>query len=507
MENPPTGIFECKNLQSAIQAPEIVSALLTSEMDKGFLSGPFDECPFLQYRVSPIGVAYGKYSGKPRLIVDFSSPHDDSRNPSINELIDKKAHSLSYVTIDDAIKLIHLLGRGCMLMKTDICDAYKICPVNPNQWKLQCIKWEGLYYVYTKLCFGSRSSPKIFDTLAEILCWIARRKYHIKYIIHLLDDFLCVDPLSRDSAQTMSDLKRMFSDLGIPIAAHKTVGPVCELEFLGIILNSELMTARLPDNKKSRIILAIAGFTERRSVTKVELLRLLGHFAFASKVVPAGRPFLSYLINLSTTVKELHHHVSFTPQCREDLVMWVDFLNDWNGVSILLEPGFTPAADLELSTDASGTIGFAGYFRGHWFQSRWPVGMRVYDSSTNSMARLELFPIVVASLLWGHIWRGKRIMFYCDNQAVVFIIRKGRSRSAPVNHLMRILTLSAARAGFVISATYIASKDNDISDALSRFQMERFAGLAPDADPSPTPIPDEIMRILNEEPTTCSVKP
>lgn len=481
----------------------MVNALLRSEIDKGFLSGPFVECPFPEYRVSPIGVAYGKYSGKPRLIVDFSSPHDNVVNPSINELIDKEAHSLSYVTVDDAIKLIHLLGRGSKLMKTDICDAFKLCPVKPDQWKLQCIKWDGLYYFYQKLCFGSRSSPKLFDTLAEILCWIARRKYHIKYIIHFLDDFLCVDPPHFDSQETMSNLERMFSDLGIPIAAHKTVGPVCELQFLGIILNSQTMMARLPDDKKSRIISAISEFTMRRSVTKIELLRLLGHFSFASKVVPAGRPFLSYLINLSTTVKELHYHVALTSQCRKDLTMWVDFLDDWNGISILLEPGFTPAADVELFTDASGTIGFGGYFSGRWFQGRWPNCMRVNVTSANSMARLELFPIVVASLLWGHLWRGKRIMFFCDNKAVVHIIRKGRSRSDPVNHLMRILTLRSARSGFVISATYIASKDNDVSDALSRFQMRRFAALAPNADPVPTPIPDEILRILNDESTSC----
>lgn len=54
---------ECKNLQSAIRDPVTVKKLINSEIQKGFLCGPFKKLPFEQYRVSPIGVAYGKYSG------------------------------------------------------------------------------------------------------------------------------------------------------------------------------------------------------------------------------------------------------------------------------------------------------------------------------------------------------------------------------------------------------------------------------------------------------------
>lgn len=472
--------------------------MLVSEVEKGFLQGPFDVLPFSEFRVSPIGIAYGKYSGKPRLIVDFSAPHDDPSNPSINELIDKESHSLSYVTVDDAIRLIHLLGRGSNLMKTDISDAFKLIPVRPDQWHLQCIKWEDSYYFYTQLCFGSRSSPKIFDSFAQSLCWIATKKYGIKYLVHLLDDFLCVDPPSADSHETMRKLLLMFSDLNIPTASHKTVGPVSELEFLGIVLNSEEMKASLPSDKKERITAIISTFSDRRTITKVELLGLLGHFAFAFKVVPAARPFVSYLISLSTSVKKLHHHVTLNRQCKEELSMWLRFLTEWNGVSMFLEPGFSIAADLELYTDASGTIGYGGFFQGHWFQGRWPPHMRVHASSSNSMARLELFPIVVAACLWGHIWSGQRIMFHCDNKAVVYVIRKGRSRSEPVNKLMRFLTLRAAERNFAVSASYIPSKENDVSDSLSRLQMARFRALAPHADPLPTLIPDEILQILEE---------
>ena len=57
---------EYKNLLSACENADIVQELLDAECDKGYAYGPFSEPPFDNYRVSPIGIAIGKYSGKKR---------------------------------------------------------------------------------------------------------------------------------------------------------------------------------------------------------------------------------------------------------------------------------------------------------------------------------------------------------------------------------------------------------------------------------------------------------
>ena len=96
----------CRNLLSATQNSGTVCDLFETECKNGFVYGPLEHSPFKHYRVSPLGVAVGKYLGKKRLIVDLSSPHDDLRTVSINELIDKDSCSLSYVRLDDAIQAI-----------------------------------------------------------------------------------------------------------------------------------------------------------------------------------------------------------------------------------------------------------------------------------------------------------------------------------------------------------------------------------------------------------------
>ena len=132
----------CRNLLSALTISDTVQELIETEYKNGVLYGPFDHPPFKHYRVSLLGVAVGKYSGKKRLIVDLSSPHDDPRNVSINELIDKDSCSLSYVRLDDAIKAIRWCGKGALMTKYDISNAFKICPIRADQWPYFCVKWE-----------------------------------------------------------------------------------------------------------------------------------------------------------------------------------------------------------------------------------------------------------------------------------------------------------------------------------------------------------------------------
>lgn len=228
---------ECRNLQSARTQVTVVHQLLEGEVNKSFLKGPFKELPFSEYRVSPIGVAKGKYSKKKRLIVDLSAPHNTcTSHTSVNDLINKEQCSLTYVKINEAIQRIIQYEKGALMCKTDISDAFKLIPILPSQHHLFCVKWQGFYYYYTRHVFGCRSSPKIFDQLSSTICWIAQHDYGIKFILHLLDDFLTIDRPSFDADRTMAILTLLFKRLNIPIAAHKTVGPTTVIEYLGIIL-------------------------------------------------------------------------------------------------------------------------------------------------------------------------------------------------------------------------------------------------------------------------------
>ena len=204
----------------------------------------------------------------------------------------------------------------------------------------------------------------------------------------------------------MSLLTYIFASLGIPLSAKKTVGPTKSLEYLGIILDSEKMEARLPQDKLARICEMLMSFKSKKSCTKKELLSLLGHLNFACRVIHPGRSFISYLISLSCSVKELHHHIKLTEACRLDLCMWLKFLSHWNGISFFLNDQITKAAKIKLFTDATDKT-FGGIYGNKWFQGHFPseILSSLDPKDKLSMAFNELYPIVMALLLWGHQWK------------------------------------------------------------------------------------------------------
>jgi hypothetical protein len=486
--------LECTNNLSARQSPDVVDEAVASEVLNNYVIGPFESPPFGNYRISPLGVAVGKYSGKKRLILDLSAPHS-TKDYSINELIDKEKCSLSYTSIDDATNIIKILGKGTWMSKIDVRAAFKQIPLRRDAWPYFGFKWRNKYYFYVRVAFGLRSACMLFDYLSRAIVWIARNKYKIENILWLLDDFITFDIEETQGYRTRALLTLMFNSLCIPTAHDKTVGPVQVIEFLGILLNSQKMLASLPMTKVERIVLLLQTFLDKKSCTKHELQVLLGHLNFACRVVIPGRSFISYLIELLKAVREPHHHVRITAECRADLALWYQFLLHWNGASVFLDTAVTTDYDLGLYTDAASTIGFGGYLNGRWFAGWWPDNLVLDKNEGLSMAFLELYPIVVAAILWGHEWSQKRVLFHCDNQATVAIIRKGRSKSPLIMKLMRRLTWCAARNNFVVLSTFVSGKSNVISDALSRFQMEKFRQLAPHADdrPHPCPPPSEVM--------------
>ena len=137
----PEHSFECKNLLSAQRNPVSTAELTDTELNRGYLIGPFDSIPYKKYLISPVGLAVGKYSGKKRLIVDLSAPHENESHPSLNELINKEDFSLTYVTIDSAIRIIKTLGKGAWMCKVDI----KLIPLKESLWNYHGIKWLNKY--------------------------------------------------------------------------------------------------------------------------------------------------------------------------------------------------------------------------------------------------------------------------------------------------------------------------------------------------------------------------
>lgn len=482
------------NLRSANQHPDILEQNLLTEVLHGHTAGPFLSPPFKNFRISPLGLVPKKHSDKWRTIFHLSYPKTSST--SINANIPITDYSLQYVTIDNAIHLLLSLGKGAFMSKTDIQSAFRIIPVHPDDWELLGMHWKGLYFFDTVLPFGLRSAPFLFNMVSDGLEWIIRNRLNIRGVLHILDDFFIALPPPRSQCSTaLCNLLTLFTDLDIPLAPGKTFSPSTQLEFMGILLDSSTMEARLPDDKLTRLRSLVSSWQAKTCCRLQDLQSLIGSLHFACKVVAPGRPFLRRMIALTCGSPKPTSFIRLGKEFRKDLDMWALFLTSWNGVKLFLPP-FSPCNDsIPLFTDASGSIGYGAYLHPHWFHGKWLPQHTPAFCTDISIAWQELFPIYLACALWGSLWSNKHIRFSCDNQAVVSIINTKTSKIPRIMDLLRPITLFTLQHNFTLTAVHVPGLQNGIADSLSRFQMERFRELAPEASPTGYPIPASLIHI------------
>ncbi|XP_065185742.1 uncharacterized protein LOC135816471 [Sycon ciliatum] len=475
------------NHPSACACPAEVTTHLLTCCDRGETAGPFASPPFPHMHISGLG-AIPKSNGKLRIIHDLSSP----AGLSVNDGISRDEFSLQYETVDTAISLIMQAGRGALLTKVDIRNAFRLCPVAPCDWPYLGIFWQGQFYHDKVLPFGLRSAPYIFDKFATAVQFILEDACHLSQLLHYLDDFLNVSPPHLPVAEHHRSLiLDMLRYLQIPVASEKVEGPSTCLTFLGLELDSLTFEIRLPSAKHGTYIGKVNGLLQSGMASRRELASVLGNLSFAARAIPAGRTFLRRLYDLDRATSNLPKHkvLTLSAGAVNDLKWWQRTLSVWPGKPFFLLDKWTKAPNLQLQTDASGNQGYGAYFQGRWIRGAW-----LPHQHSESIQYKELYAIVIATSTWASEWKSLRIEFQCDNSAVVDCIKSGTSRSPPMMSLVRCLYHLCVAHDCLISAVHIPGVTNTIADALSRNLLQEFRRLAPTAQLHPDmpilPTPD-----------------
>ena len=74
-------------------------------------------------------------------------------------------------------------------------------------------------------------------------------KPHVTAMVHFLDDFLLLATSKRNCAADLAAFESLCRQIGVPLAAEKTILPTTTLRFLGITLDTIALEARLPPDK------------------------------------------------------------------------------------------------------------------------------------------------------------------------------------------------------------------------------------------------------------------
>ncbi|XP_052695666.1 uncharacterized protein LOC128174070 [Crassostrea angulata] len=295
----------------------------------------------------------------------------------------------------------------------------------------------------------------------------------------------------------MSEFDNICTELNIPLAEDKTLGPVSVLTYLGLEIDTVNMLIKIPKPKVEILKQYVQEFLSRKSVLLKELESLVGMFNFFGKAIRSSRAFNRRFYDAMSGASEAHHHIRLLSELKDDLHMWAIFLEKFNGISYFPSREWISSDVLELFTDSTGNaeLGCGAYFQGRWAFFEWAPKWHSSDI-IRDMTFLELVPLVLAIRLWGQDLECKKDLFFIDNSALVSIVNKQTSKSKRVMKLVRELVLMLMQYNCIFKAKHIESSNNCIADSISRNQWGKFRQLAPEAKEQAEPIPQDFLQMI-----------
>ena len=389
--------------------------------------------------VSALGAIPKHNSTKIRLIHDCSKPDGLSVNDYAN------ADSFSYQTIQDAVQTI---TPGCYMAKVDLSNAYRSVKIHESNFAITGIHWtfEGntrpTVMIDTRLPFGAKLAPSIFNDLSQAVRRIMHRK-GFPSITAYLDDFLIVSPTKHECLNTMNTLIKLLRSLGFAINYSKVEGPCTKMTFLGIVLDSTSMTLNLPQQRICELQDLLHKLRQKPKVTKRMLQSLAGKLNWATQCIYGGRFHLRRILDKIATLRSPGHYTRLTRDMILDMDWWLNFMEVFNGcISMLNTSPVTP-----LCIDACPTA--AGpYYDKEYVYTSWMLWPEAKDHYINYKETLALEPAVNIRTEWA----SNKVIVHCDNQAAVGIINKGSSKDPVVMASLRRIFWYSALSNFHLKA-------------------------------------------------------
>lgn len=479
--------WSCCNHSSARAHSKFLLEYISAELAAGHIKGPFHHPPCDRFIASPLGGVPKKEQGSFRVIHDLSFP----KKGAVNDLIPNSLTAVSYEDFEHVVSLINSQGPGALIAKVDIKSAFRILPIHPDCIHLFGFTLGGVYFMDKCLPMGCSLSCSLFEKFSTTLQEVLIQCFSFHCVSHILDDFIFLSPSgSKLCQQQLEIFLSIASFAGIPIETSKTLPPATVAPIHRIEVDTSVMTAHLSADKVHLLCQLLEHFQLKRSARLRQWQSLIGHLSFATRVIHPGHPFIRKFINKIKGHTNPNHHIKNNSELHHDAAMWLVFLREFNGISIITPLAANPCIRKQFFSDASGW-GYAAMFGSKWFQAAWPSAWVNVHINVK-----EFVPIVIALQVWGQQWSNSRLQFFCDNQAVVEVFNRSSSKDPLMLALLRYLMLFSLRFKLIFTATHLPGRPNVIADHLSRSQASADFLMQHNLDLQQQAIPAEILDMI-----------
>ena len=302
---------------------------------------------------------------------------------------------------------------------------------------------------------------------------------------------------------TELDFTSLSAAFGVNWKASKERKFAIIQRYIGLIWHLQNKTVSIPDDKRDAYLALIDSWLlPGAKFTAAEAARLHGKLVHASLIVRLGRPFIASISRFANTFKSDHARLQPPGPLLSDL--------KWYKSLLQAAPAVLPLQDSEVQDigwwgDASKTRGVA-IIIGKWYcawrwkagvTDRWKVDER--DIGWGEAIAVELGVLLLCYLVDQKLLFLKsgaaHFLVRSDNQGVVRVVTKGRSRQQETNSVLARLYKVLSSRGYWLSTEYVTSKDN-ISDILTRADESEFLRQFPESIRVDLPLPDHLANLF-----------
>ena len=450
------------------------------EVELKRFAGPFKQIPFKNYIQSPISLVPKGEDGKDaRLIFHLSYPR--GRGISVNQNTPPGKCKVIYPDFAKAIQLCLRAGKNCKIGKSDMRSTFRNLGILRLHWKYLVMKAESpidgetYYFVDKCLPFGASISCAHFqefsDDVAHIVRWRTQQD-----LVNYLDGYLFVALLKSWCDAQLQTFLDMCKEIWFLVSEEKMFWSDSVITFLGMLINSVNQIVSIPVEKIAKGKTLIENVLSKKKLTLNQLQKICGFLNFLCRVVIPGRAFTRRLYRYTSGSHKLkpHHHLRINGEMRDDLRMWLRFLNDPSAYC----RGFMDfdktwnAEEIKMFSDASKNpkLGFGSICDRLWTFSQWDSDF--ITEHNPSIEYLELFGVLVSVINWLHHFKNQRIILFCNNQSMVSMINSTTSSCKNCLVLIQLLVFHSLKHNVRVFACYITSKANKPADFLSRLKIK-----------------------------------
>ena len=417
------------------------SLFVDKEIAALLLLGAIEQLDYQPHCVSALGVVPKKHN-KFRLI------HD------LQEL---NSHYVSSGFQYEDIRSVRKCVRpGDQLVTLDIKEGFHHVPIACEFRDYFGFAWNGFFYRWCVLPFGWCASPYFFGkTLRLVIQYL--RLQGIRVVLYV-DDFLILarpEHILRNRDFVVDTLSAIGWKINF---AKSDLSPSYRKLFLGYVIDTAGEPClEVPGAKVKKLRKDIKRVLSRPCVQARVLARIAGLCISVVRAVGPGKLMLRGIYRLLRQRQHWGDSLLLSPDAINDLRWWHDELEYWNGLKINIA-----IPDIQVTTDASpwgyGAVCAEFEASGFWTKS----------VSRKCQNFREMMAILVAIQTFRDVLRGKSVQILTDNFSALTYINSGGGPSAQLTKLAKAIYFTAVKSKISISASFLAGKQNDHADHLSR---------------------------------------